>query len=344
MTYDPRAAAAAAMGQEPDEDALQQRIDAIDLRIIDLAGLEAIPPPEFLIDGYLIKNSLAWLGGKPGHYKSFVAVDFACCVGTGTNWHGYKVTKGKVLYLIAEGVTGLAQRFRAWSRYHGVPVENVVFLPMPLRLADPTSIDVAALASLLPAYKPDLAIIDTQARVTVGADENSSRDMGEFVDALEVLREINNSTMLTVHHEPRNATNLRGSISLEGGAATILRCFKEGDQLTIEMTKQKDAPELDELPLTAYPCGESIVLDEPDPTMEGKSTTGNEQKIIDTLMGWPGFEAPGGELRDATELSKSSFYLSLGKLVNKRKVNMRESGNTKYYSVPAHLRPQPHGV
>jgi hypothetical protein len=344
MTYDANAAAAAAMGQEPDDDALQQRIDAIDLRIIDLAGLEAIKPPEFLIDGYLIKNSLAWLGGKPGHYKSFVAVDFACCVGTGTNWHGYKVAKGKVLYLIAEGVTGLAQRFRAWSKYNGVPVENVVFLPMPLRLADPTGLDVVAFAALLQIHKPDLVIIDTQARVTVGADENSSRDMGEFVDALEILREINNSTLLTVHHEPRNATNLRGSISLEGGAATILRCFKEGDQLTIEMPKQKDAPELDDLLLTVYPSDDSIVLDEPDPTAAGKSTTANEQKILDTLMGWPGFEAPGGELLAATELSKSSFYLSLGKLVNKNKVILRPSGNTKYYSVPHHLRPRPHGV
>jgi Cu/Ag efflux protein CusF len=326
------------------EDATQTRYDQLELRLIDIAGLEAIPPPEFLIDGYLIKNTLAWLGGKPGHYKSFVAVEMACCVGTGTNWHGNKVRQGRVLYLIAEGVTGLAQRFRAWSKYNGVPITGVTFLPLPLRLGDPGGIDVAAFAQLLLAHKPDLVIIDTQARVTVGADENSSRDMGEFVDALEVLREINKSTMLTVHHEPRNATNLRGSISLEGGAATILRCFKEGDQLTIEMTKQKDAPELDDMLLMTWPVGESIVLDEPDPTRAGKSNTANEQKIIDTLMGWPGFEAPGGELLAATELPKSSFYSSLGRLVFKEKVTMRERGAAKYYGIPEHLRPRPHAV
>src|SRR5215217_3573886 len=95
--------AAEALGEDS-QDATQTRYGELELRLVDIAGLEAIPPPEFLIDGYLIRNSLAWLGGKPGHYKSFVAVEMACCVATGTNWHGYKVKQGKVLYLIAEGV------------------------------------------------------------------------------------------------------------------------------------------------------------------------------------------------------------------------------------------------
>ena len=241
---------AAATGEDS-TDATQTRYDELELRLVDIDGLEAIPPPVWLIDNYLHKDSLAWLGGKPGHFKSFVAVEMACCVATGTHWHGNKVRQGKVLYLIAEGVTGLAQRFRAWSKYNGVPITGITFLPLPLRLADPSSIDVAVFAQLLLAHKPDLVIIDTQARVTVGADENSSRDMGEFVDALEALRQMHHSCMLTVHHEPRNATNLRGSISLEGGAGTILRCFKEGDQLTIETKKQKDAPELDDMLLVA---------------------------------------------------------------------------------------------
>jgi hypothetical protein len=59
------------------EDATQTRYDELELKLVDIIGLEAIPPPKFLIDGYLIKNSLAWLGGKPGHYKSFVAVEIA---------------------------------------------------------------------------------------------------------------------------------------------------------------------------------------------------------------------------------------------------------------------------
>jgi Cu/Ag efflux protein CusF len=333
------AAAASATGEDT-EDAAQTRYDELELKLVDIVGLEAIPPPEFLIDGYLIKNSLAWLGGKPGHFKSFVAVEMACCVATGTHWHGHKVEQGKVLYLIAEGVTGLAQRFRAWSKYHGVPIKDITFLPMPLRLADPSGIDVAAFATLLLAHKPHLVIIDTQARVTVGADENSSRDMGEFVDALEILRGMHSSCMLTVHHEPRNATNLRGSISLEGGAGTILRCFKEGDQLTIEMKKQKDAPELDDMLLATYPVGESIVLDEPDPTEHGKRNTALQDHLIDTLMNWPGYEASGTDLVGACpDVSKATVYRALKHLQDRAKVTVRPSGNSKFFGIPMGNRP-----
>jgi hypothetical protein len=57
-------------------------------RLLDVAGLGTIPPPIPLVDGWLYCDSLAWLSGKPGHAKTFVAVELACCVGTGTPWHG----------------------------------------------------------------------------------------------------------------------------------------------------------------------------------------------------------------------------------------------------------------
>jgi putative DNA primase/helicase len=42
--------------------------------------------------------------------KSFIAVDLACCVATGTQWRSHQVERGKVLYLIAEGTSGLFLR------------------------------------------------------------------------------------------------------------------------------------------------------------------------------------------------------------------------------------------
>jgi hypothetical protein len=62
------------------------------------------------------------------------------------------------------------------------------FLPVPVGLADPEGVDTYAFGMLLNHFKPVLCIIDTQARVTVGAEENSSTDMGKFVDSLEHLR------------------------------------------------------------------------------------------------------------------------------------------------------------
>jgi hypothetical protein len=56
----------------PDQD--QTKIDQRYLQllgqVIDIDGLRKITPPTSLIDGYLYRDSLVWLGGKPGHGKT----------------------------------------------------------------------------------------------------------------------------------------------------------------------------------------------------------------------------------------------------------------------------------
>jgi len=146
-----------------------------------------------------------------------------------------------VLYLIAEGASGLSQRVDAWELANGRKADDVMFLPVPVQLMK--DIDVTAFALVLKDVQPMLAILDTQARVTVGAEENSSKDMGVFVDALEELRRRSEACILPVHHEPRNGENLRGSIALEGAATSILRVSRDGNQVELTNPKQKDVPE-----------------------------------------------------------------------------------------------------
>src|SRR5215203_806609 len=95
-------------------------------------------------------------------------------------------------------------------------------------------VDVSAFGQLLVDIQPDLTFIDTQARTTVGMRENDGTDMGEFIDKLEVIRRASGSGFVMVHHTPRSGENLRGHSSLEGVAASILHCQKEGDQVTIK--------------------------------------------------------------------------------------------------------------
>jgi RecA-family ATPase len=227
-------------------------------QLLDADGLRKIEPPSPLIENYLFHDSLAWLGGKPGHGKSFTAVDLACCVGTGTPWHSHAVAQGVVVYVIAEGASGLAQRVDAWSLAHGQQVRNVLFLPVPAQLMDP--IDTAAIAEMGGNLDADLLILDTQARVTVGAEENSSRDMGRFVDNLEKIRRHTGACVMPVHHEPRNGENLRGSTALEGAATTILRVSKDGDVVELTNPKQKDTPEQAPILLALTPVGSSAIL------------------------------------------------------------------------------------
>jgi hypothetical protein len=317
---------------EVDTSAVDRRYLELRGQLLDTAGLRKIPPPEPLVADYLYRDSLAWLGGKPGHAKSFLAVELACCVGTGTAWHGHQVTAGKVLYLIAEGASGLSLRVDAWSLANGRPLENVLFLPVPVQLLN--NLDAAAFGELLGELGPDLIIIDTQARVTVGGEENSSKDMGRFVDALEQLRQRCGACILIVHHEARSGENLRGSTALEGAATTILRSVKDGSLVEITNPKQKDAPEQGPMTLVLSPIGTSAILSH-ETVGIAVSSTESEHALLGIL--WDSFGNRGAtktELKEAADLPKTTYYRSINALVSKGLVTEHKTGRSVTY-IPA---------
>src|SRR5215204_2918096 len=96
----------------------------------------------------------------------------------------------KPLYVIAESASGMHQRVQAWEASAGIATEGPVkFIADAVQLADANHVDVQAMRTVIDALNPGVIFVDTQARATVGVEENSSRDMGKFVDALERLRE-----------------------------------------------------------------------------------------------------------------------------------------------------------
>jgi predicted transcriptional regulator len=311
--------------------AVDRRCLELRSRLLDAAGLRTIAAPVPVIEGLLFRDSLAWLAGKPGHGKSFVAVDLACCVGTGAEWHGRRVTRGKVLYIIAEGAAGLGQRVNAWSVCRGRPVEQVLFLPVPVQLLQ--GVDVGAFTQLLEELRPDLAILDTQARVTVGAEENSARDMGLFVDALEQVRRSCGACILTVHHDARAGENLRGSTAIEGAATTILRAVKDGQLVTITNPKQKDAPEQDPFVLVLTPLGSSAILSHEAVGFD-LQTRSSEDRILTVL--WDSFGTDGAtktELRDAADLPRTTYYRAVNELLRRGLINEHKQGRSKIYTL-----------
>jgi hypothetical protein len=194
---------------------------------------------------------------------------------------------------------------------------------------------VAAFGQLLKALQPILLILDTQARVTVGAEENSSRDMGRFVDALEELRRQCGACILIVHHEPRNSENLRGSTALEGAATTILRVSKDGTMVEIANPKQKDALEQPPLLLALTPIGGSAILSHEAVGIAG-FTTESESHVLTVLRDSFGNRgATKTELRDAAGQPKSTWYRSINGLVSKGLVQESKEGRSTVYRLPA---------
>jgi hypothetical protein len=312
------------------------RLGQLRAALLDSSALDSIEPPRAVIDGLLYRDGLAWLYGKPATYKSFVALDWAGCVSTGLPWQEHETTQGAVLYLVAEGTAGLAKRVRAWEDYADCTM-LAKFLPVAVQLLNP--VDLAAFSALVAELAPVMVVIDTQARVTVGADENNTMEMGRLVAAADSIRAVCQACVLIVHHEPRGGENMRGSIALEGAATSLFRAERDGSRITLKNVRQRDVGEADDIVLHAVPRLESVVIQSNEAiglAGFGHFLTDSEKAIMDTLLDcFLDSDASASTLMEMTKQSKSTFFHAINGLVSKGKV-VKDGPKGRYrYGLPS---------
>ncbi|KUL26609.1 AAA family ATPase [Streptomyces regalis] len=224
------------------EEYFQAAVERLLGQLLDTDGLDSIPPLEPLVGDLLALNTVARVVGPSGTFKSFVLLDMAGHIGTGTKWHGQYVKQGLVVYLVAEGEQGIRKRVRAWEQHHGMRMDNVRFLPRPVQaMSQEWDVLIAALIRI----QPVLVIVDTQARVTLGVEENSNTEMGRVVDRFDQLQRATRACVAVVHHTGHVGEHGRGASAVKGTLQSELMVSRKGDKipntiLTIKSGKQKD--------------------------------------------------------------------------------------------------------
>ncbi|WIH06942.1 AAA family ATPase [Xanthomonas translucens pv. graminis] len=217
-------------------------------RFLNVNDLKALPPPRWLVPGLLVEDSVAAIYGAPESGKSFLALDIAMAVAGGVDWHGRRVTDGGVLYVAAEGASGLGKRVRAWEIDRGIDVGR-----FPLWL-DHGEVNLAAereggvrafVSDVVEELGPlRLVVIDTLNQTAAGADENSAKDMGRYIASMKRIRDETGATVVVVHHSGKDpGKGMRGSSSLLGAMDTTVEVSRDKEMRTITVTvhKQKDA-------------------------------------------------------------------------------------------------------
>lgn len=222
--------------------AVPDRPTGLRSKILSRSQLRNLPKPQPLIDGLLTQGTTALLYGKWGSGKSFISLDWACCLATGKAWQTHTVKQRRVLYVAAEGVFGYQARVEAWEKGWDTSVSDewMSFYPEPVNVS--LEHHVTELCEFVAEEGFDVIVLDTLARCTTGADENSSKDIGLVVDALARLRDATPGRLglaLGIHHEGKNGS-LRGSTAYEGGVDTVFNVQK-GSVIKLVNTKQKDA-------------------------------------------------------------------------------------------------------
>jgi AAA domain-containing protein len=166
-----------------------------------------------------------------------------------------------VLYVAAEGLSGLPKRIKAWEERRGAATpQNAFWLPEAAPLLNDQGI--ALLETYVAELRPRLIVLDTLARCMVGGDENSAKDVGRAVDNADRLRRASGATVLLIHHTTKDGGSYRGSSALEGAVDVALEVTAEGDLVTITCTKAKDTAPFEPIRLQAVPTGDSVVLKE----------------------------------------------------------------------------------
>lgn len=241
---------------DPDNGKGRVSITADGYRFADRAGMGSIPPVSWLIPDLLPANSFAMMFGKPGTFKTFLALDMALTIAC----HGYAEAPvwpgiqngGKVLFAVGEGRSQLTARVKAWERLHfgGSEVSDFVLVdPVPTITRDLTQFLKEAKS-----YSPNgysLIVIDTLSRAMSGTNENSQEHATKFVEMVGALQaDLDmgglNAAVLAIHHSGlEHDDRARGSSVFLGAVDAAFRIDREegSPELSLTVTKQKDAPE-----------------------------------------------------------------------------------------------------
>ncbi len=240
----------------------EKKTSALPLGLTYLRDIK-IMPPKFLIEKILPLNCLIGVVGPSYTYKTFLMLDMALCIAAKVPFNDFVVKQGTVIYVAGEGRIGTAQRIEAWCIKHS---QNRDELPFILSQTAINFRDIETIKLLKTIHEQvddiSLIVIDTLNRNSGSMNENAPADMSEFINACSELIDHFGCSVCVVHHTGKDANGARGHSSFYAALDAEFTTKRVGDHdVLVKCTKQKDAPELEDMQFFAVATGNSITLD-----------------------------------------------------------------------------------
>jgi hypothetical protein len=192
----------------------------------DFVGAEAREKPAELVEGLLHRGAKLMLSGGSKSFKTWVLMDLALSVAAGVPWWGFRVARGRVLYLNMELMVEFAEdRMRAIMEAKGIAAEGAdgldtwhlrgyardfkELLPLILRAVE--------------GVQYDLIILDPVYKVLGERDENANGEVAQLLNEFEALAVRTGAAIAYGHHHSKGAQGDKDARDRSSGAGAWTR-------------------------------------------------------------------------------------------------------------------------
>ena len=200
-------------------------------------------PPAQLVKKLIPKAGICFIGGQSGAGKTFVAVDLAVSLASGSSFFSHPtLERVGVVILAAEGAHTLASRIEV-AKHQKAPGN---LLPIAWLADVPNLTDLRAQRALITRLKAVDAQFQASHNIRLGAvicdtlaacfaieDENDNAKAAAVIRHLKELSDRLNVVVIPIHHYGKSAeTGLRGASAWRAGSDVILSVLADRDHVT----------------------------------------------------------------------------------------------------------------
>ena len=295
---------------------------------VRLAHQLEVQPEEqrWLIEGLWSAEAVGIVGGEPKCCKSFLALDMAVAVASGTPCLGRFPTlrRGRVLLFTAEdSLAVVRQRLVGIAAATNTSLDaldiHVIIAPV-VRLD--IELDRTRLEDTVRALRPALLVLDPFVRLH-RVDENASAEVAPLLDFLRGLQRRYQVAVALVHHARKGASHIRGGQALRGsselhawGDSNLYLRRNADDELSLAI-EHRAAASVDGLSISLHADGDALslrVVDAAVPAAAGPASTSPLERV-ERILADATTPLTQREIRDLAKIRAASVGDALTALV-----------------------------
>lgn len=241
---------------------------------------EDLPEKQWLVENLWPLSGVGLIGGHPKSCKSWLGLELALSVASGTpclDSFSVKEPGTSLIFMAEDTLPVVKKRLQALSCVRGIALENtdlrVITIP---RLRLDRDKDRKLLDNTLALHGPRFLLLDPLVRLH-NSDENNAQEIAALLAGLRELQRKHNTAIALVHHARKNSSkrhhgqNLRGSSDIFAWADVLHFLSKESSGLKLTMEhRTAPAPEPIFLKLEQEPPHLVIIAENriPEPSMQ----------------------------------------------------------------------------